>query len=142
MPASHTTTTNRVALILGLLAAVLFLGCIILVWQYGWQHIEIMFADEQTSIFDEMRTQAEQVTSVDEIVGSLQYVVHYYPSGTKQRPGTRLDRIVERHRAAVVRAILVHLRQVTGQDLGDDPELWIEAHQQRRLTSRDSAGDR
>jgi hypothetical protein len=61
----------------------------------------------------------------------LRYVISYYPSGSKQRTGSKLDRVVERHRTAVVRDIVAHLRRTTGQDLGEGPEPWIQKYAQR-----------
>jgi len=75
--------------------------------------------------------QSHQSTKPRDIAESLEYVVWYYPSGTKQEAGSRLDRVVERHRKAVVRDIVAHLRSVTNQDLGERPEPWIEKYAQR-----------
>ncbi len=113
---------------LGVLSAVLFVGSGFLFWSYGWLYVQAAFADDQTQIFDEMRTRALQSTSPPAIAGSLRYAVSYYPSGSKQRAGSLLDRVVERHRTAVVRDIVAHLRRTTGQDLGESPEPWIQKY--------------
>jgi hypothetical protein len=47
---------------------------------------------------------------------------------SKQQKGSRLDRVVERHRSSVVREIIGHLRGVTGQELGGKPEEWIQRY--------------
>ena len=78
-----------------------------------------------------MRTRALQATSPSEIAGALEYVVGYYPSGSKQCAGSRLDRVVERHRTAVVRDIIAHLRRTPGKDLGDSRDPWIRNYVQR-----------
>ena len=122
---------KRLALLLGVLCVVLFVGSGFLFWSYGWLHVQAAFADDQTQIFDEMRTRALQSTSPPDIAGSLQYAAFYYPSGSKQRAGSQLDRVVERHRTAVVRDIVAHLRRTTGQDLGESPEPWIQKYAQR-----------
>jgi hypothetical protein len=96
-----------------------------LFWKYARQHLEVAFAAEQTEIYEEMRARALQSDPAG-AASSLEYAVRYYPSGTKQRTGSHLDRIVERERARAVRDIVAHLRQKTGQDLGEDPEKWIE----------------
>jgi len=85
-------------------------------------------ADEQTENFDASRVQALQFTEPHDIASSLTFVVYYYPSGTKQLVGSRLDRVVERHRTAVVRDIIAHLRLITKLDLGENPEAWIEKY--------------
>lgn len=113
-----------VALLLVLaLAAKLF-------WDTGMLQVQVAFASEQTGIFDSMRTQALSSDAAG-AAGSLEYVVHYYPSGTKQVAGSRLDGVVERARADAVRAIIAHLRTKTGEDLGDDPEKWIQKYAHR-----------
>jgi len=124
-------TLKRLALVLGVLCAVLFVGSGFVFWSYGWLYVRAALADEQTQIFDEMRTQALQSTAPPDIASALEYVVIYYPSGTKQRAGSKLDRVVERHRTAVVRDIVAHLRRTTGQDLGESPETWIQKYAQR-----------
>jgi hypothetical protein len=87
--------------------------------------IRVAFAVDQTEIIDEMRGKALR-SSPAAAAAFLQYAVHYYPSGTKQEAGSRLDQIVERQRANAVREIIAHLRSKTGQDLGDDPQVWID----------------
>jgi hypothetical protein len=122
---------KRLALGLGVLCTLLFVGCGFLFWSCGWLHIQASFADEQTEIFDETRVRALQATSPPDIAGYLEYAVYYYPSGTKQRARTKLDRVVERYRTAVVRDIVAHLRHTTGQDLGESPEPWIQKYAKR-----------
>jgi hypothetical protein len=100
-------------------------GC--LLWNYGWLKIQVAFASDQTQIFEDMRKQALQSDPTG-AVGCLQYVVNYYPSGSKQETGSRLDRIVERERTQAVRDIISHLRTKTGQDLGENPDAWIQKY--------------
>jgi hypothetical protein len=38
---------------------------------------------------------------------------------------TELQRIVARERTAAIKDLIAHLRTTTGQDLGDDPQKWI-----------------
>jgi hypothetical protein len=122
---------KRLAIVLGVFCAVLLVASGFLYWCYGWLHIQTAMADDQTHIFDDMRTQALQSAAPHDISRSLEYVVFYYPSGTKQKTGSRLDRVVERHRTAVVREIIAHLRRTTGQDLGDNPEPWIQKYEKK-----------
>src|ERR1700682_2734214 len=96
-----------------------------LTYDHAWLSIQTSFANEQTEIFDEMRAKALQ-SHPDNAVKYLEYVVDYYPSGTKQVQGSRLDRIVERARQNAIREILAYLRVKTGKELGDDPQRWID----------------
>jgi hypothetical protein len=86
--------------------------------------VEIAFADEQTATFDQMRRQTAESAAVD--VSDLEYALWYYPSGTKQTKGSRLDRVVERARQGAMREIIGILRSRTRKDFGDDPRRWIE----------------
>ena len=117
-----------------LLAFVALLLAILLGWE-SWNHarlkIEVAFAEEQTRIFEQMRQQAIG-GSPSGAAESLAYVVNYYPSGTKQREGSRLDRVVERMRSSAIRDIISHLRQKTGEDLGEKPEAWIEKYAKQK----------
>jgi hypothetical protein len=68
-----------------------------------------------------------ELGSVATAIASLDYVVGYDPSGTKQAAGSPLDLMVERSRHAAVARIVAALRKKTGQDYGDDPRAWIRA---------------
>ena len=118
---------KRLTIALGILCAGLLVICGCLFWRFGWQGIQIAFASEQTEIFDEMRTKALQSDPAG-AAGYLEYVVRYYPSGTKQEAGSKLDRIVERERAFAERDIMAYLRTKTGEDLGANPEAWIQKY--------------
>ncbi len=115
-------TIALVVLSVGLLALA---GC--LLWQYGWLSIRVALASEQMEIFDDMRAKALQSEPV-EAADFLASAIQYYPSGTKQETGSRLDRMVERERSGVVRDIVAHLRVKTGEDLGAAPEPWIQKY--------------
>ena len=86
--------------------------------------IQVAFASEKAQIFDDMRRQALQSDAAG-AAGCLAYVVNYYPSGSKQETGSRLDRMVERERGLAERDIIAYLRTKTGQNLGESPEPWI-----------------
>lgn len=88
--------------------------------------IRIAFADEQTAMSDEMREKVERADPA-EATNYPRYAVDYYPSGTKQVPGSALDRLVERARRNSVREMFANLRVKTHHDLGDDPRRWIDA---------------
>jgi len=85
------------------------------------------FADDQTTIFSMMRAKALK-NNTAEASACLGYVISYYPSGTKQSPGSTLDQIVERSRAIAIEDMVKHLRNTSSEDLGDDPDAWIHAH--------------
>ena len=118
---------KRLTIVLGVLCVGLVILCGSLFWSHGWLTIRVAWASEQTKIFDEMRTRA-LTSDPAGAVGCLEYVVGYYPSGSKQETGSRLDRMVERERALVARDIVAYLRTKTGEDLGESPEAWIQKY--------------
>jgi len=122
-----TSRSNGLLVLIGLVA---LLPAVLLGWQ-SWNHarlkIEVAFAEEQTRIFEDLRQQAVG-GSASGAAEALAYVVNYYPTGTKQRKGSRLDKVVERARASVVGDIISQLRQKAGEDLGAKPEVWIEKY--------------
>lgn len=112
----------------GLIAttAGLLVLCGLLLWTHGWLTVRVAWADGQTAIFGEMVDKALH-GDARVAAGCLEYVAGYYPSGSKQEPGSRLDRIVERDRLRATRLIIDHLRLKTGRDLGSNAPAWIDA---------------
>jgi hypothetical protein len=126
---SDRTFFNPASVILVVGVAILGLAIIggWLLWGYMWLSVQVAWAEDQTAIVEEMRERALK-SGARTAAGCLEYAVRYYPSGTKQTVGSRLDRMVERGRACAIKDILIHLRRVTGDDLGDDPEAWIQKY--------------
>lgn len=87
--------------------------------------IRMSFALEQVDVFNEMRVRASK-SELGEAAACLEYVLHYYPSGTKQIQGSQLDRLVEDARENSMARIISDLRSRTGKDFGDDPQRWID----------------
>lgn len=104
-----------------------FIAFLLTLAKYTTFKIRVAFAEGQVAIFNTAEATAVQTTNPRILTGQLQYVTEYYPSGTKQIKGSRLDRIVEASRSNAVRAIIVRLRVVTEKDFGDDPSQWIKA---------------
>ena len=100
---------KRVTVILSIVCVALVALSVSLFVGYAPLKLRLMMASEQVHIFEEMRSRALQGSPSD-AAGCLEYVVGYYPSGTKQVVGSRLDRLVEQARASVVREILAYLR--------------------------------
>ena len=95
-----------------------------------WGSIQLSFANDQTQIFCEMTTGAEQALAqeppnIKSALGFLEYIVNYYPSGTKQTVGSTLDTIVERSRSLAEARIIEKLRAETGKDFGAKAEDWL-----------------
>ena len=121
---------RRLTVFLGALCVALVVLYGFLFWSYGWLKISVAFAGEQSQISDEMRIRAIQSDTTN-ATRCLEYVINYYPSGTKQLAGSRLDRMVERERAVAVNAIMNYLHDKTGDDLGAKPEAWIQRYAKR-----------
>lgn len=97
-------------------------------WHLTWLRIQGAWAAEQTHVFEDMRTQSSKSSDPTEVAGFLKYAAEYYPSGSKQEFGSFLDEIVERNRQDAVRDMIAILRNQTADDLGDDPQPWIEKY--------------
>lgn len=94
------------------------------------ESLRLSFASDQTQIFYEMATEAKQALAqeppnIRSALGSLEYIVKYYPSGTKQTAGSTLDIIVERSRSLAEASIIERLRAETGKDFGPKAEDWL-----------------
>ena len=118
---------KRLAVVLAFLCCLLAFLSVSLFIAYAPLKLRLAFASEQIHIFDEMRDKALS-SDASGAAGNLEYVVNYYPSGTKQESGSRLDRMVESARSQSVREILAYLRTKTGEDLGTDPDSWIKKY--------------
>ncbi len=68
----------------------------------------------------------QEPPDVKSAIGFLESAHNYYPSGTKQTAGSPLDRTVERSRSNAERQIIAMLREITGADLGLNPNAWID----------------
>ena len=121
---------RRLTILLGGACVGLIILCASLFWNHGLLTIRVAWATEQVKLFDEMRIQA-LASEPAAAAGYLEYVVGYYPSGSKQEMGSRLDRMVEQARTRASREIVAHLRTRTGEDLGDHPEAWIQKYAKR-----------
>lgn len=87
--------------------------------------IRTEFARDQINMFSNMEGLAGSGSERD-AAEALQYVIGYYPSGTKQPAGSTLDRIVEHARSHAIDEIVSILRSRTGQDFGNDPKEWLK----------------
>jgi hypothetical protein len=121
---------KRLTVVLAVICGLLGVACVALFIRHAPLKLRVAFASEQINIFDEMRNKALE-SDASGAAGCLEYLVGYYPSGTKQEPGSRLDRMVESARAQSVREILRYLRTKTGEDLGTDPQSWINKYAKR-----------
>ena len=113
--------------VLGVLCGLLAFLCATLFIEHTVTKLTVAFVSEQVHTFDEMLDKALH-SDASGAAGCLEYVVGYYPSGTKQAPGSRLDRLVESARLQSVREIVAYLLSKTSKDLGTDPEPWIKKY--------------
>lgn len=117
---------KSLAVFLGVTSVLLLAGGIWLLVDNVWLSLTASFADEQTKIFQEMRDEVLDTEDPHRAANCLEGVVSYYPSGTKQRSGSHLDTVVERHRNDAMIAIICRLHELTGKDLGNDPDPWVK----------------
>lgn len=72
--------------------------------------IHVGFAHEQIIVFEELKQKTKNGT-IKEAEDCLNYAITYYPSGSKQPIGTRLDVIVETARTNAVYSITDSIKQ-------------------------------
>lgn len=124
------TRPTTKSLLLGLVILALSASLAYLFVSHAELMIRVGMAEEQTAVFENMRQMAEE--SEGREVDYLDYALWYYQSGSKQIPGSLLDRMVERARQSSVREILSILKKRTGKDFGEDPQVWMEELKDRR----------
>lgn len=133
-PASGEARPNRISRFLLIAAPVVVAAGLAAWWGASlWTlKLRVAFAHEQTRVFHDM---VQRATTGDarQALGCLEYTIGYYPAGTKQVAGSRLDAIVESARRQGVHDILEVLRRKTGADFGDDPEDWLDPQNAARL---------
>ena len=96
--------------------------------KYTLLKLRISFAYGQISTFEVMRSSLDNISEPGELSAKLEYVLNYYPSGSKQITGTQLDKIVELARSNTASEIISHLRVRTGKDVGSDPQRWLKEY--------------
>jgi len=121
---------KRVVIVLSVTAAIL---AVLAAW--GWaraslNEVHATLADGWTEMLQESRDTALTSTNVTEVADTLRWVGRFYrPS---EPPASGIERhhynLMERIRVGYQRDIVIHLRQLTGDQLGDDPKPWIEKY--------------
>jgi len=81
---------KKVTIILSVVAFLLLAVSVLLAFNYGSLKLRVALAHGQIDVFESMRSKAMNSTPA-EAAGYLEYAASYYPSGTKQVPGSRLD---------------------------------------------------
>lgn len=74
-------------------------------WKYISLHARVSLAEDQTAYFQEIVDELKNSVAPHDFVGASNAIAIYYPSGSKQRPGSNLDRIVERARSIAMNEI-------------------------------------
>jgi hypothetical protein len=99
------------------LASVLALGLVFswLLFEKGRlviTELQVKFARDQTEFFTEMVAKATALKDREKVEEIRGYVAWYYPSGTKQKKDSDLDKIVESARQSAFATIDAHLRKL------------------------------
>jgi hypothetical protein len=96
------------------LASVLALGLVFswLLFEKGRlvTELQVKFARDQTEFFTEMVAKATALKDREKVEEIRGYVAWYYPSGTKQKKDSDLDKIVESARRSAFATIDAHLK--------------------------------
>jgi hypothetical protein len=121
----HTPIDNRINLVLWSTVLLMFVLGVLFATKYTMLKLRVAFADGQVKVFEGMKVLANATKDPRELSGQLEYVLNYYPSGSKQVTGTQLDRVVEVVRSNAIAEIIGRLRTTTGKDLGNEPNKWL-----------------
>ncbi|MGC3956464.1 MAG: hypothetical protein QM813_00350 [Verrucomicrobiota bacterium] len=92
--------------------------------------IHATLADGWTEMLQEGRDAALVNTNITEVADTLRWLGRFYRP--PQPPSSGIERhhynLMERVRVGYQQDIVIHLRQLTGDQLGDDPKPWIEKY--------------
>ena len=117
--------------VIGLSAALVVMS-VIAAWcgYLGFRNgIEAVLTDNWAMVLDEMRESGLKHTNATEIATTLRDVDRWYHGPAPEASTPRsLHNLMERVRAGVQRDLIRHLREVTSEDLGEDPKPWIQKH--------------
>jgi len=119
----------NLVLVMAFMLAVCFGGVYFV--RYSILYARVSLAEEQMGEFSQMVSQAKE-GSYEEGLDALEQTITHFPSGTKQREGSKLDTIVERARADAVATIVECLRRAAPADLGSEPEVWLKEAEKGR----------
>jgi hypothetical protein len=102
---------------------------------WGWGRsvigeVHATLADGWTEMLQEGRDAALANTNITEVADSLRWVGRFYRPPEPPASGIKRHHynLIERVRASYQRDIVDHLRQLTGNQLADDPQLWIQKY--------------
>ena len=124
------TSYKRLTILLAV-GIILLLG---LVWQLNFKlHMALLDwkeSDQSTWVevrdIDKVRDWALQADT-QKAVDYLDMLDQSPPREWTARIGN-LGRVIEIERASAIREVIAYLRKKTGEDLGDDPQKWIEKY--------------
>jgi hypothetical protein len=89
-----------------------------------------MLAYDEVRVYYERRSMAKDA-DIGHAVQLLSTLVEHNPAGPR-RITSVLDMLAERVRREVVNDIIENLRQKTGDDLGDNPDAWIQKYAEKK----------
>jgi hypothetical protein len=73
--------------------------------EYITLYVHVSLGDEQTAYFMEAVQNTVEPGKAGQISDYIAAVTNYYPSGTKQKPESHVDRMVERSRALAIQLL-------------------------------------
>lgn len=104
---------NRHVVLLYWALAGLSVLCIALFIHVALIELRISFATDQVEMFHSLTIESHENTE-ESIKQREEYIIGYYPSGTKQQPGSKLDKVVENARKLSLKCIAYERRQTGG----------------------------
>jgi hypothetical protein len=102
------------------------IGCLlVLVFAAAGDHSKILYTKIAIMGYDDQRELAMK-GDLSQAAASLKQVVDYWYTKAP-REGHMAD-ILKAFRASVIREIISRMRLLSGEDLGNDPQLWIDKY--------------
>ena len=77
-------------------------------WRQSVIYLQVALAEEQTRFFQEAQVEGLARRTPKEAREFMEAIRIYYPSGSKQKTGTRLDMVVERARSNAISQLETH----------------------------------
>ena len=90
---------------------------------------KVLYTRSAVQQLEKLRLEAAK-GDVSQAASALKSVVEFSPSKVNRQQD--LAQIFEASRASVIREIISRMQSLTGEDLGDDPKLWIEKYYRKK----------
>lgn len=75
-----------------------------------------------------LKESALNSTNASVVIENLDYILWFCSPGKDKGAESTLDVLVENYQRSATSEMVGHLKQITGQNLGDDPKGWVDTY--------------